>query len=521
MKPAILLLIAALAVSAQDAKTSIVEGSVVNSVTGAGIEGATIQLLPTHFGKDTNQYRAVTDANGAFRIAGVKPGDYTQPFAQKTGFFNVSSPMFSGAAIHVAAGADLSGLRIELAPPGRVRGRVLDADGKPVPNVEVALGPGYTNYVTTNADGVFVLENVAAGKFSLMTRANHLRTYFPGTLDPALAEPITVLPGADQGGYEIHLQSAVTHRVRGVVLNPAGKPEPKAVVEIIPGSGEAAPEGSGLLLVLEGTTAFSIGTSGHGVQPERDDPVVTRGDGTFEFPAVREGDWIFRVESNDLVHGAAAVAVRKDLDDLRIRLEAPFEMTAAVTLSDGSPPPQRPALVPRLISLDGLPSLGGTARKDGTWHFANVAPGRYLVQTPALIGSYYVTSSLVGTIDAMRQPVWLNSASPPIRIVVKPGGTIAGTVEKGEGASVLLAPESFAPGDMGWLRSCGAGGSFELTGLPPGEYAAIAVNRIDLEKLTSLHDADTLRTILRDATAVRVDEGAVASLQLKPPIDLP
>ncbi len=526
MRAAILVLMGALTLLAQDApKTGVVEGSVVNSVTGEGIEGAAVQFLPKNLAPAQNhdQYRAVSDATGGFRIADVKPGDYT-PTAEKTGFFSVGGPIFFGGnSIHVEAGAESSGVRIELAPPARVRGRVIDVDGKPMAHVQVAIGRGYTNYTTTNDDGIFVLGNVEPGPQGLLTRANHMLTYFPSALDPALAEPITVLPGEDQAGYEIRLQNAVTHRVRGVVLNPAGKPEPKALVEMIPGSGDAAPAPRGGLLSMaaSGTTRFSITRHVGGVEPERDDPVVAAKDGTFEFPSVREGDWIFRVETNDLVHGVAAVAVRKDVDDLRIRLDAPFELNGSVTLSDGSPAPQRLFVMARLISIDGLPEVDSPQRKDRALHFANVAPGRYLIQTMALTGSYYVASAMVGTVDATRQPVSLSAASPPIRIVVKSGVSITGTVEKGDGASVLIVPESPAPGDMGWLLKCGAGGSFEVAGLPPGEYAAIAVNNFDFQKLPLLSDIDQLRIVIRDATTVRIEEGAAASVQLKPPIDLP
>jgi hypothetical protein len=40
---------------------------------------------------------------------------------------------------------------------------------------------------------------------------------------------------------------------------------------------------------------------------------------------------------------------------------------------------------------------------------------------------------------------------------------------------------------------------------------------VDLRNLPGLADLERLRTVVRDATAVRVDEGAVASVQLKPP----
>ena len=55
----------AAALYAQDAGS--VEGVVVDSVTGAGIAGATVRI---------ESFEAVTDAAGAFTISGLKPGIY-------------------------------------------------------------------------------------------------------------------------------------------------------------------------------------------------------------------------------------------------------------------------------------------------------------------------------------------------------------------------------------------------------------------------------------------------------------
>ncbi len=108
---------------------------------------------------------------------------------------------------------------------------------------------------------------------------------------------------------------------------------------------------------------------------------------------------------------------------------------------------------------------------------------------------------MAGTADVTNQPVSLNPASPPIRVIVKPGLTLTGTVEKGEGTTVVLVPQTLAPGDAGWLHGCNSGGGFEFTGLPPGDYYAIAVNSADSRLLrtypTSKACASSCATRLR------------------------
>ena len=514
MKPSVLLLLGALALCAQE-KTAGVTGSVVNSVTGAGLDGATVTLTPrskTGFVGGEASYRAVTDADGTFRISGVKPGEYI-PLALKPGFIPQLAVTF-GRGIPISAGEDTPPLRLELIPPARLRGRVIGTDGKPAAKVQVGLGNQYAKTATTDEDGAFVFDQLDPGSYGLLARVNHARTYFPATVDPTLAESIIVRAGADQSGYEIRLQPAPrTYRVRGLVLDAAGKPASKAVVEALPAS--VFESIGGFLSISAGTTTFSLPGHMTGVAPENEDPAVTGPDGVFEFTALPERDWIFRVESEDLVHAVAAVGVRQDIDDLKIRLESPFDLTATITLSDGSPPPDGTMIMVRLNSLDGAPGASASNRK-GALEFKKVTPGRFRIHAGEFaMGGYYVASVMAGTTDVTNLPVPLNSASPPIRVILKPGSTISGTVEKGDGASVLLVPQTLAPGDTGWLRECGAGGSFEFAGLPPGDYYAVALAHVDLRMLQAL--SEFLQVAVRDATTVRVDEGAVASVQLKPP----
>ncbi len=504
-----------LALCAQD-KTGIVTGSVVNSATGRGIDGATVTLSSKSKsnGFVLPAYHAVTEADGTFRISGVKPGEY-MPLALKPGFIPPLAATF-GRPTHISAAEDAPPLHLELIPPARLRGRVIGIDGKPAAKVQVALGNQYAKTATTDEDGAFVFDNLDPGSYGLLARANHTRTYYPATVDPALAEPITVRAGADQSGYEIRLQPAPrTYRVRGVVLDAASKPAPRTVVE--PFSASGIDGTGGFVSISPVGTTFAISTPLAGVTPEREDPAVTGPDGVFEFPALPERNWIFRVESEDLVHAVAEIGLRQDIDDVKIRLESPVDLSGTVTLSDGSPAPDDTPILVRLNSLDGTPGAGAQSEK-GVLKFKNVTPGRFRIQGGAPgVGGYYVSSVMVGTTDATNQSVALNAASPPIQIVLKSGSTISGTVEKGEGASVLLVPQTLVPGDTGWLHECGTGGSFEFAGLPPGEYYAVAVASVDLRNLLGLSDLERLRVAIRDATSVRVDEGAVASVQLKPP----
>jgi hypothetical protein len=84
-------------------------------------------------------------------------------------------------------------------------------------------------------------------------------------------------------------------------------------------------------------------------------------------------------------------------------------------------------------------------------------------------------------------------------------------VQNGEGGTVILWPQSSMPGDPGRSISCGSGGAFDVTGLAPGDYYALAVDHYDPREMTT---AAYLRGMIPRATSVRIEDGATASLQL-------
>jgi hypothetical protein len=118
---ALILLGAALCVqaaSAQLALAQVIEGSVVDSVTGAPIGGASVQI--ENAGK--SPYQTVSDQQGAFRVEGVADGNYTA-FALKNGYLTVQDEA-ARRPFRVVAGLDPVHLKLSLTPRGRIRARV-------------------------------------------------------------------------------------------------------------------------------------------------------------------------------------------------------------------------------------------------------------------------------------------------------------------------------------------------------------------------------------------------------------
>jgi protocatechuate 3,4-dioxygenase beta subunit len=522
MKRAVLYaLLAALAV-AQDTVT--VEGVVVNKVTGAGIGGVTVR-----FWTNTNNYDILTNETGTFQITGIKPGDYRSSVV-KSGYFDPGSEVLPGnwPKHHISPAGDPVRLRFELNPPASLHGRVVDINGNPV-RAAVDLSPGWT--ASTNADGDFAFGSIPPGPYTLLARpkvSEHVSrkdeirtevvpTYYPSVVDRSRAESIMVRAGAQLDGYEIRLQSVPVYRVRGRVLDPDGKPAAKAVVElrarIADGSAAA------FLYTGVGLQAFSIRNSAL-AGPDAQEPIVTAEDGLFEFPSVPAGEWTVRAESDpgpdEIRHrdisnaGSATFSLgRGDPDDLKIQLLAPFSSSGIVALSDGSPAPPGTFVFVSLYS-ESYSNGGVNTDAGGALRFDNVIPAAYQIRAEVVGGNYYADSIFFGSTNVTGQTVELTPASPPLKIVLKPAGTIRGTIEDADAATVVLFPQSFA--GVAYSASSGSGRTFALDGIPPGDYYAIAVDHFDTRTMA---EAVRLRGLMPMATSVRMEQGSSVSLQLK------
>ena len=315
MKPALLFGVLISLAAAQE--TATLEGVVVNKVTGAGIGGATVRFVSPR----ANRYEINTDDTGAFRIAGVKPGDYNAS-AEKSGYFpdsEVLALLGDRPKYHVEPFGDPFRLRLELNPAAVLRGRVVGADGNPT-RAFVDLGRGRNaRTASTDAEGSFAFDNLQSGPYTLLarpktgepvtkhegSRTEVVPTYYPSVVEPTQAESIVVRAGAELSGYEIRMQSVPVYRVRGVVLNPDGKPASKAVVELqarIPGG-----NADQFLIPGNARQSFSIRTGELGL-PESEEPFVTASDGVFEFPSVRAGEWTVRAEGEPVLNESREVS---------------------------------------------------------------------------------------------------------------------------------------------------------------------------------------------------------------------
>jgi hypothetical protein len=499
----------------------VIEGRVTNSVTGEGVGGVTVRFLDGH---DRVQQTS-TDASGVYRVANLSDGTYRGTF-EKDGFANGPG----NPPVQISAGVPAK-LDAQLEPRGGLRGRVLDEDGSPAAKISVQISRlemATFNQTETDQNGAFAFKSLAAGSFTLVAkpqpkvgvaegiRIGNVPIYYPSVTDLSQAVPIVVRKGADVSGIEIRLKSVPVRRVAGVVLAPSGKPLAGATVKML-GTATVRQTLSSIANLNGSRPYMSLTTTGPGPAPEIA-RVVSGENGVFEFPAVEQGDWRLSATLGDgdemTLSGVAPAPVSvHDVEGIALRLSAPF--TVGVTAEWGDT--KAPAGAGRATNLvlspaEGQPHLFLDPEKYAGL-IPGIFPGRYRVIPINMGPGFYPAAVMWGGRDVSGQVVEIAPSAAPFQVVFRSDvGAVHGTVDKGEGGTVILTPRN--PGEISFIRQepCGPGGVFEFANVPPGDYYAVAFDRSDTR---DLHAAEIPNVIIPMATSVRVESGSGASVELR------
>jgi len=281
------------------------------------------------------------------------------------------------------------------------------------------------------------------------------------------------------------LQTAPVFHVKGVVRGDDGLAA-RVSVKLVPITKQPAP-------VVSSFGPYFL-TAGEGDAPGPDEAhAITGDDGSFDFPAVRAGDWRIVAEGapaadpltgfNLTSSGVAAVIVQDaDIANALVRLEAPFTLAGSrvqwlvaqchlpnppmVTNCplDGRLGPQGTVYPVLFRALDGQSSSfkAAVTQPDGTFLLGPFHPGHYLVTplpampNPALtdgrVNDYNGPGFSLPGESSTRHPLDLRPNSGPVELngggMFDPDGTrpvnpiaragpggVRGTVENGAGAA--------------------------------------------------------------------------------------
>jgi hypothetical protein len=500
----------ALALSAQSG--GVIEGRVTNSVTGEAVAGVEVRFLD----RQSYVYKTATDSTGSYRLTGLKDNDYFGGFT-KDGFSELRA---EGRGNHVAGDVPVR-VNVEIQPLGVLRGRVVDEDGTAAPGVRVECSCTRDDAIT-DENGAFAFQDLRPGSYTLVAkpkanireqdgvRLGTVAIYYPSVTEMEQAAWIPVRAGENVAGIEIRLKSVPVRHVSGMVMNEAGKPVAHATVKLMGHTGRARHP-----MMYSPGFFYTIGPD---PVPELA-RVESREDGTFEFAAVQPGDWRLSAEAgveDDMPLGdvASVLVSEKDVEDVRLRLVAPFAVEVNVDWGGAKPPSGGYGGVSvSLTPLEAQPRLIVDPAKN-VGRINGILPGRYRVTPQGTRLDVYPSAVMWGGRDVKGQVVELTAGAAPLQVIYKPGlGKVRGEVERGEGAMVMLVPRDAGEVSTILTARCGAGGVFEIGRVVPGDYYAVAFDHGEGQGVQ--WDA-LLSTILPLASSVRVEEGSTVSLDLRP-----
>ena len=523
---------------------TVIRGHVVAADGGQPLRRATVRVSgPALKGVRTT----LTDASGRYEFSDLPAGQYS---------INASKPSFVNAAygqigkpLVLANNQTADGIDIRLPRGAVITGRVTDEFGEPVPNA--AIMPLRQQFVQgrrrlmpagsqaqTDDIGEYRIFGLAPGQYYVSaaamqqifggpndaiegpeTRNGYALTFYPGAPDQDAAQRLTVGAAQTLSGIDISLLATRLSTVSGFAMDLQGRP-------LTAGDVSAFRRGGNI-------TRFGAGG-----------PI--RPDGTFTISGLAAGEYAVRATLPPAPGTApgppqwalAMVTVNgDDLAGVRLAPIAPATVSGRVSFDDAA---SAQALKPSAMSVvmqplnpdDALLGIGTTPgpsplRDDFTFE---------LKTTPGPVGLRIVAQAAGGATPWQLKTIRVNGVDvTDTGIDVGSQGVngieiemtnrlqqLSGTVADARGVTATdYAVAIFSQDRTRWTaplnRHLAVGrpsndGTFRISTLPPGDYYAIALDRIDGSEAL---DPESLEGMARLATTFSLSAGDTRTLDLK------
>jgi hypothetical protein len=487
MRFAMVLTAATIALIAQTPQsTGSVSGRVIDADSGAGIPDFPVEQ------------KVRTDAQGYFKITGIKPGRFEIRL-----FGDRVWPELSSTLVNVVAGQEVTGVKIPVLLDGEMSGRVLDQNKDPISAVPVlAIGREYyggalryftESGTTTNDRGEFVLRGVRAGR-SLMLLMEKYKEYHQAIseapADIALRRPAyraTYYPSADSidGATEVRLRS--------------GEHRPGMDIQVLRSPGfcidgtltlEGLPASLGFKITDERTSSANMVPGSASSGPIG---VSSGADGKFRICDLYPGQFriaaLRRARSGaPEVFGAASVTIDKE-DVHNVHVDAgPTVIVPGEVAWEGNPPDNASAaqfmVYAQPITNDSM-QIGNTPRYaiPATFTIAALRTLEYALRLgigpPDAAPNFYVKDVTYGPVSILHQP--FRASAGTLRVTIaSDAGFIKATSPPG--AQILILPDAVS-GEAALAEAMVEGqadydGTYTSWRLRPGKYHVLATTDI-------------------------------------------
>lgn len=535
------------------------EGVVTKAGTNDPVPRVNI-VVTTIQGQITDVQTAVTDESGRFTVRNLAAGSH-RVFAERDGFVRTEYGQRGtrpGAPVDLLAGEAKRDINISLTPMSVISGRVVDADGEPLPDAFVRVSRGTYNQgelslsnvqrLQTNDLGEFRFFNLEPGSYYLQalptyipyvegdtyvipstsapdtlagnsdTRLSaadalargvisatafrgetYLTVYYPGTTDQSAAFPIDLKPDSVFSGVEFRTVKTRTFHVRGrVISSVTQQPDPSFSVNL---------------------SLPYYGTDQRGGNSRN-------ADGSFDFQ-VPSGKYVLTgqkarmsTQEQDMYARMTLEVGNKDLDGITLSLKPSFSLSGRFTIEGRPSGASDPDYAKALAIL--APGLGGLlADATGAFNFRTVRPGEFRFTILRPPPNMYFKSARLGAQGVLDTGFELDSQpGEPLEVILSPNAaaitvTVVDENQKPvQGATVAIVsdPARRKRPDLNKSATSNSAGIVTFDGLAPGEYKIFAWEEI---APNAWQNPDILRTYDSRGQTVHVNENSREAVSLR------
>jgi Carboxypeptidase regulatory-like domain len=522
--------------------TATVRGRVVAGDSGQPLRKAQVRIMANISPGSTQlpESRLVTtDASGRYEFKELPAGRYNLT-ASKGVYVSLQygqlRPFEPGKPLEVLDGQTLERIDFALPRGSVITGRVLDEFGEPVSDVQVsAMRYQFTpagrqlamagRQATTNDIGEYRLFALAPGDYYVSAtlrgantfertddRSGYAPTYYPSTADTASAQRLTVGVGQTLSEISISLLPIRTARISGTAVDSQGRPM------------------TGLVMAVPRLGFFGgpFGLS----------PAQIRPDGSFTINGLTPGEYTLQVQSQPFADQTTAESASadvtvggSDINDLRLVASKPSNGSGRIVFSDPAAAQSlrssgvrvMPAPTPTGGIMFGPAGAGGAVGEDWTFQI-KLRPGSTRINVVGQPAGWVLKAIRHQGNDVTDAGIDVKPNEDVTEIEVELTNRItevSGLVTNGRGdpskdywAIVFARDHQKWQPTSRYIRTArpDQDGRFKISGLPAGDYLAVALDFIEQGQA---NDPEFLDRIQDRAVRFSLGENEAKTLDLK------
>jgi hypothetical protein len=476
-------------------------------------------------------FQATTNGNGHFVVSNMPAGIFNIQVLAEGYLPNPLPKMVVRIGLN-----DRQRLRhdVVLSAVSTISGRIVDDNREPLEGISVELlrqSRDVTGKVAwqgeasvlTDDKGSYRFEDLRSGDFYVRAsqKPQLTVTYFPGTLDPRSAAPISLRDG-DARTAEFSLAKGRTYSIAGTVKNADESPLRPVTLFVLPQdkgipldefftTGVPVNEKFELKGLLPG--AYDLFAVSLPVRQSRAPVriITNQGETTIiptERPAIP-------------IRGAKGfVQIRdEDVRDIRFLLETGGNVSGHLKMVGRNVPlpPLRLVMKRRDDFLSGM-ARAGVLEPPDSFRFSDTVPGVYDISAVIQDGNAYVSDVRAFGRSIVDEGLTVgHDAVDSLEIMIEPeGGTVKGSITSTKKAPVVvvLAPQGSRRKMQDLFRAEGLGDPsepFTLSGVPPGLYSLFAFELTSIDEVLPFLSPDFLSPYHNRSTPISVEKGATVT----------